>query len=210
MDETERYKNVDFTEPLTRLLCSQLLEQISKLPDEQIQTTDIETLIKNTVALTRAVAYKKNVDAKTSSLIENGAEQFQGYIFEAVSKERPELYNMITISGSETVFGNKSMGYVYDNGYGIKNGFILDAPNGTGTAYAEGNGIRLKGELLRGDVNADGEFTISDAVLLQKWLLAVPDTKLANWRAADLCEDNRLDVFDLCLMKRELIAKQNY
>ncbi len=92
MDETERYKNVDFTEPLTRLLCSQLLEQISKLPDEQIQTADIETLIKNTVALTRAVAYKKNVDAKTSSLLEDGAEQFQGYIFEAVSKERPELY----------------------------------------------------------------------------------------------------------------------
>lgn len=30
MDETEKYKNVDFTEPLTRLLCSQLLEQINK------------------------------------------------------------------------------------------------------------------------------------------------------------------------------------
>ena len=58
---------------------------------------------------------------------------------------------------------------------------------------------------LQGDVNNDGEFTVSDVVLLQKWLLADPDVKLANWKAADLCEDDRLDVFDLCLMKRMLI-----
>ena len=60
-------------------------------------------------------------------------------------------------------------------------------------------------ERRMGDVNADGKFDIADVVLLQKWLLAVPDTKLADWKAADLCEDNRLDVFDLCLMKRKLI-----
>lgn len=58
---------------------------------------------------------------------------------------------------------------------------------------------------LMGDVNMDGNFDIADVVLLQKWLLAVPDTKLADWKAADLCEDNRLDVFDLCLMRRNLI-----
>ena len=56
-----------------------------------------------------------------------------------------------------------------------------------------------------GDVNNDGEFNISDVVLLQKWLLTVPDTHLSNWKAADLCDDNRLDVFDLCLMRRKLI-----
>jgi len=56
-----------------------------------------------------------------------------------------------------------------------------------------------------GDVNADGAFNVADVGLLQKWLLAVPDTKLANWRAGNFCNDNRLDVFDLCLMKRELL-----
>ncbi len=58
-----------------------------------------------------------------------------------------------------------------------------------------------------GDVNADGAFNIADVVTLQKWLIVVPDTHLANWKAADLCEDDRLDVFDLCLMKRELLAQ---
>lgn len=59
-----------------------------------------------------------------------------------------------------------------------------------------------------GDVNADGSFNIADAVLLQKWLLAAPNTELADWKAGDFCEDDRLTVFDLCLMKRALIQNK--
>lgn len=62
---------------------------------------------------------------------------------------------------------------------------------------------------LEGDCNGDGEFNISDVVLFQKWLLAVPEVRLKNWKNADLCEDNVLNVFDLCLMKRNLIEKIN-
>jgi hypothetical protein len=58
---------------------------------------------------------------------------------------------------------------------------------------------------IQGDVNEDGVFSVADVILFQKWLLAVPDANLANWKAADLCEDNRLDVFDLCLMKKMLL-----
>ncbi len=56
-----------------------------------------------------------------------------------------------------------------------------------------------------GDVNDDGEFSIADIILIKKWLVAVPDTKLENWKAADLNNDGMLNVFDLCLMKRELV-----
>ena len=47
-------------------------------------------------------------------------------------------------------------------------------------------------------------------IALQKWLLAVPDTDLADWNSGDLCEDERLDVSDLCLMKREQCNKTMY
>ena len=60
--------------------------------------------------------------------------------------------------------------------------------------------------MLMGDVNADGEFSAADLVLFQKWLLAAPDSELANWQAGDLCEDDRLDVFDLVLMRGLLIS----
>ncbi len=61
-----------------------------------------------------------------------------------------------------------------------------------------------------GDVNADGSLTVADAILLQKWLVAVPETRLDDWKAADLYKDDKLDVFDFCLIKKLLIEiKQN-
>ncbi|MBQ3139731.1 MAG: dockerin type I repeat-containing protein [Ruminococcus sp.] len=60
-------------------------------------------------------------------------------------------------------------------------------------------------EPVEGDVNADGAFNVADAVMLQKWLFAIPDATLVDWKAADMCEDNRIDVFDLCLLKRKLL-----
>ncbi len=55
------------------------------------------------------------------------------------------------------------------------------------------------------DLNGDGKFSVLDVVLLQKWLLAVPGTELADWRAGDLDENNVLNAFDLALMKRALV-----
>ena len=60
---------------------------------------------------------------------------------------------------------------------------------------------------ITGDVNDDGSFNVSDLVLMQKWLLAVPDTKLKNWKAGDLCKDDTLDVFDLCAMRSLLLTE---
>lgn len=77
-----------------------------------------------------------------------------------------------------------------------------------GSSFSGSNTVFIKTlqyeNSVRGDVNADGNFTVADLVLLQKWLLNVPNTKLANWKAADLYEDNKLDSFDLCLMRRAL------
>ncbi len=64
-------------------------------------------------------------------------------------------------------------------------------------------------QTTEGDVNSDGKFNIADLVSLQKWLLSVPDTELKNWKAADLYNDNKLDVFDLALM-RQLLTKDMF
>lgn len=60
-------------------------------------------------------------------------------------------------------------------------------------------------DTLLGDINADGSFNIADIVMLQKWLLGVSDVTLPNWKAADFCEDEKLNVLDLCMMKRKLV-----
>ncbi len=64
---------------------------------------------------------------------------------------------------------------------------------------------KVKKESVRGDVNGDGVFSVADAVMLQKWLLCAGE--LIDWQAGDLCEDERLDVFDLCIMKRMLLEE---
>lgn len=58
-----------------------------------------------------------------------------------------------------------------------------------------------------GDVNGDGSLSVADVVSLQKWLLNAPDAELYNWRAADLYNDGKLDVFDLTLMKKALVEQ---
>lgn len=58
-------------------------------------------------------------------------------------------------------------------------------------------------EGVLGDVNLDGSFKISDAVMLQKWLLG--SGKLTCWENADLCQDGKIDVFDFVMMKKYLV-----
>lgn len=67
---------------------------------------------------------------------------------------------------------------------------------------------KLDTGVIAGDVNADGTFSVADVVMLQKWLVCAPNAAISNWTAADLCEDDKIDVFDLCLLKRELLKNK--
>lgn len=54
-----------------------------------------------------------------------------------------------------------------------------------------------------GDVNADGQFTIADLVMMENFLLG--NGTLTDWKAGDLCEDGAIDVFDLVMMRKLII-----
>lgn len=96
-----------------------------------------------------------------------------------------------------------------------KNGLVKGVLEGNTMIYAllsdgsclKANAVVTKSEYTMGDVNLDGEFNVTDAVLLQKWLLVVPDVELKCWENADFYADGKLDVFDLCMMKNALITK---
>ncbi len=66
--------------------------------------------------------------------------------------------------------------------------------------------VYKKSEKLLGDVNLDGEVNVADAVMLQKWLLCAGD--LICWENGDLCKDEQINVFDLCLLKRMIIEQK--
>jgi len=104
----------------------------------------------------------------------------------------------VTCSGDTQTFETEFTASVTDTNVA----FVMEF-KGSGTVQIE-NLTLIALEPVRGDVNADGEFGIADVVMLQKWLLCAGD--ITDWRAGDLCEDERLDVFDLCIMKRMLLS----
>lgn len=114
---------------------------------------------------------------------------FQSLVDQGVIDEKYIDMLVLTREEAEAIIGNDN------TNKNPENGFIFDGISPQGTPF------------LKGDCNNDGECTVSDAVLLQNWLFAVPDTDLANWRSVDLTEDEKLDAFDLCLLKRMLIEK---
>lgn len=58
---------------------------------------------------------------------------------------------------------------------------------------------------VRGDVNADGTFSIADIIMMQKWLIGAGN--MTDSKAGDLSGDGSINVFDLSIMKQELAAK---
>ena len=58
---------------------------------------------------------------------------------------------------------------------------------------------------VSGNINGDEEFNVADVVTLQKWLLNAYDKEIYSWAEADFDLDNKLTVFDLCLMKKALL-----
>ena len=63
-------------------------------------------------------------------------------------------------------------------------------------------------EVLQGDVNKDGVFDVSDVVAFQKWIHTVPGAEVKDWKAADYDANGELDIYDLGLMKRALLAQK--
>lgn len=62
---------------------------------------------------------------------------------------------------------------------------------------------------LPGDVNLDGEISVADIVMLQKWLVNAGD--LTCWQNADINGDEKVNVFDCCLLKRKVMENmQSY
>lgn len=64
-------------------------------------------------------------------------------------------------------------------------------------------------KVTMGDVNRDGKLTIADIAVFEKWLLGGSfyggEIVLENPWVLDFCDDDKLDVFDLCLMKEAFL-----
>ena len=98
-------------------------------------------------------------------------------------------YAVIAESSSKRYGGEKTVFITYD-----KDGDTKDIT------------IRLMPyDYKKGDVNGDSELNVADLVAFQKWLLNASDSTLKKPANADFNEDGTADVFDLILLRKELV-----
>lgn len=97
-------------------------------------------------------------------------------VMEANNITVPEIVNMyLSASGSEATF------------YGMYAVPVKDTPS------------------LRGDINGDGEVSIVDITLLQKYLLKTAELEESQVATADLNGDGIINIFDAVILKRIII-----
>ena len=138
----------------------------------------------------KPLAFLANV--KGTGSIEVHVDEPTGRLLTSIEFDSPNEFRTVYSEGITEIGGTHDLYFVYsDKDVAMQSWCFMEADEVT--------------ETLEGDVNADGKFNIADVVLLQKWLLNVPNTQLANWRAADLCKNSKLNTLDLCLMKHKLI-----
>lgn len=96
MEEVSKYPLLDTSEGIIRLLSHQVLEAIQHTPTERWKEVEPEKLMKQASALVRAAAYKSNIDLKNKEILDTGYEQVKKMVFDAMMKERPDLYNEVS------------------------------------------------------------------------------------------------------------------
>lgn len=152
-------------------------------------TTTITTT--STTKLTTIITDELKID-KTSIVLKNG-EQYQ-------------------------IFANQS-NLIYKSN---NNDIAIVSKNGLLTAVGEGNAIisvinsdldvvQLKVKVvsaygMSGDLNQDDSVTISDLIILQKFILGIQKITKEQAKLADLTKDNVINVFDLTILKHILLS----
>lgn len=92
MEESENFRDMDASDAILALLQNQLFRAINSLKPEQAENIELEKLIKNAVAVTRATSYKKKIDSACRDDLSRYAEEFDNLIFQALADEKPQLY----------------------------------------------------------------------------------------------------------------------
>lgn len=95
MDELDKYPNLDTTEAIIRLTSQNMLNALVNSSEEDWQGVSIDKMLRESNALIRAAAYKKRVEIQNQDTTETGLEAVKSLVFEAMSKERPDLYKQV-------------------------------------------------------------------------------------------------------------------
>lgn len=96
MEEIAKYPQFDPSEAIIRLVSHQMLEAIRTMTPDKLAKLEPDQLIKQATGLIRASAYKSRAEVLNMADLDAGLEKVKVLVFEAMSKEEPELYAQVS------------------------------------------------------------------------------------------------------------------
>ena len=95
MDEMQKYPDLDTSEALIRLASHHVINALTSLSEDQLKEVPVDKLIRETNSLIRAASYKKRIEVQNQENFEAGLDAVKALVFEAMAKEKPELYKQV-------------------------------------------------------------------------------------------------------------------
>ncbi len=171
--------------------------------DREVTFTQLPAELQNTAAV-RTACDSKNLDAQLASFTA-GTDETVYVLLDSRVTAVPAWLNSYTKTGLTAVSSNDVTFTVYSRtvsqGDTVElgtNGQISGCVNYTVLLKASG-----AASVLLGDVNADGKTDIADIIMMQKYLHG--NGHLTNWQNGDICQDNKINIFDLIALKKMLL-----
>lgn len=95
MEEISKYPNLDSAEAILRLASSKVFNALTSVQDEALESVPPEKLLKESVALIRAAAYKKRMDQQNKSEQETAIDANMSLLADVLAKKDPKLYAQV-------------------------------------------------------------------------------------------------------------------
>lgn len=96
MNEMDKYPNLDTTEAIIRLTSQNLFNALANTTEEDWQDVKLDKMLREANGLIRAAAYKKRIEIQNQESLETGLDAVKALVFEAMAKERPDLYKQVS------------------------------------------------------------------------------------------------------------------
>ena len=95
MEEMQKYPDLDTSEAIIRLTSQNIFNALANASEEDWQDVSVDKMLRESTALIRATAYKKRIEVQNQENFEAGLDAVKALVFEAMAKEKPELYKQV-------------------------------------------------------------------------------------------------------------------
>ncbi len=170
--------------------------------------TESKMTLSNVVIPTYELPYGKPADVGGVINSNLPITRFTGGIYKA-DRVTPE-YEIVKYPNSRTysLAGEFDESMLFDKLEAGTYFYKIEAEDTSGKVYSLINvGFKIVKEnqkVENGDINGDGEVTISDGVLLQRYILGIENLSEAQLEYADMNGDSCVDIFDMIMLKEML------